>query len=328
MNRRTGVAVVAGALVAAAAARLLVIRSIDGAFEVGWPEPPLGSFRLWATGSALAAGAGLGASGAVLQSILRNPLASPFVLGVSSGAGAGVAIASVLAAAAGAAAPSGAGAVVPAALGALAALAAVLALSIRYGRVDPVTMVLGGIVVGTVAAAASVLAESMLGPERRGMLAAWLFGRIPDTPEPGLVATCAASALGLTTLASLWGPRLDAAALGDDEARTLGVPLGTTRAVLLVASGVATACTVMLCGPIAFIGLLAPHLARATVGARHRGMVVGSAVAGAALLVGADAVRQWVDVSGGRLPLGAVTAAVGGGAFLILLRRMSWGWSR
>jgi iron complex transport system permease protein len=98
------------------------------------------------------------------------------------------------------------------------------------------------------------------------------------------------------------------------------------RTAMFIGCGVATAATVALCGPIAFVGLLAPHCARALVGARNRMLVPGAALAGGGLLTAADALRQWIDVGGGRLPLGAVTAVFGGVAFLVLLRRTSAGW--
>jgi iron complex transport system permease protein len=100
------------------------------------------------------------------------------------------------------------------------------------------------------------------------------------------------------------------------------------RTAMFLGCGVATAASVALCGPIAFIGLLAPHCARALVGPRNRMLVVGSAIAGAGLLIGADALRQWIDIGGGRLPLGAVTAVAGGIAFLVLLRKTTGAWPR
>ena len=323
-----GLGVLAAVLVAVVAARLGLGRAIDGELILGWPEAPIRGFRLGAVGCAVAVGAALGVCGAVLQAMLRNPLASPFVLGVTGGAGTGVAAASLGAAWVGAAAPSGASVEVPAAIGALAALAAVIAISRRQGAIDPVTLVLAGVIVGTVCTAATTVIESLLPPDRRGTLVGWAFGRIPEVPEPALLWACVGAGSGFLALAAWLGPRLDAATLSDDEARSVGVPLGALRAAMFVGCGVVTATTVVLCGPIAFVGLLAPHAARAAVGARHRPLAIASAVAGAALLVGADAVRQCIDLGGGRLPLGAVTAALGGIAFLVLVRRTAGEWRR
>lgn len=330
MNGRTlgGLLFLGAVLALVVIARLALGRSIDGALVLGWPEAPIQGFRLGATGCAAAVGASLGLCGAVLQAMLRNPLASPFVLGVTGGAGTGVAAAALGAAWAGAAAPSGAALEVPAAIGGLAALGAVLAISRRQGAIDPVTLVLAGVVVGTVCAACTAVIESLLPPDRRGALVGWAFGRIPEVPDPSLLWTCVASGGGFLVLTACLGPRLDAATLSDDEARSVGVPLGALRAAMFTGCGIVTATTVVLCGPIAFVGLLAPHAARAAVGARHRPLAVASALSGAALLVGADAVRQCVDLGGGRLPLGAVTAALGGVAFLVLVRRTAGAWGR
>lgn len=328
MHRRpmVGLVLLAAVSCLAVAARLLVVRTLDGSLLVGWPGPMLGQFRVDAVLVACASGAALGASGAILQTLLRNPLASPFVLGVTSGAGAGVAFASLAASMAGIAAPTGAALGVPALAGALLALGCVLLLSRRHGALDPVTLILGGVIVGAIASAGSTVAESLLPPERRGLFNGWLFGRIPDVPDPGALAACAAAALALTGLGAAWGNRLDGAALSDDEARSIGIALGPMRTAMFIGCGVATAATVALCGPIAFVGLLAPHCARALVGARNRMLVPGAALAGGGLLTAADALRQWIDVGGGRLPLGAVTAVFGGVAFLVLLRRTSAGW--
>lgn len=322
-----GLVALAALLVAVVAARLLVSRSLGRGIEVGWPGGVLGGIRMDAALSGVAAGAALGAAGGWLQALLRNPLASPFVLGVTSGAGAGVAVMALVAAAAGAAMPQGVALVLPAALGAAAALAGTLVLARRSGRIDPVTLILGGVIVGAVCAATSTVCESLLPPDRRGSLVGWLLGRIPDAPEPAVLWTCLASAAALALAGAAVAPWVDAAALSDDEARAAGVPLDGLRLCAFAGCGIATAATVVLCGPVAFIGLLAPHLARALVGPGARELLPGAAVAGATLLVAADALRQWIDVGGGRLPLGAVTAVCGGAAFLFLLRRAAGRWS-
>lgn len=310
----------------AVALRLLLVRSSADGWTIGWPGEPIAGFRLGAAAAAAAAGAALGVAGAVLQGLLRNPLASPFVLGVTSGSGTGVALAALAAASAGTAAPTGQALAWPATAGAIAALALTLGLARRHGSIDPTTLVLGGVIVGAACAAVTTVAEALLPPDRRGLLMGWLFGRVPEAPDPAALRACVVAAAGLAALATWWGRAIDAAAMSDDEARSVGVNLGLVRTVLLALCGAATAATVVLCGPIAFIGLLAPHLARGLVGATHRALVPASAATGCALLVGADALRQWVDLGSGRLPLGALTAALGGIAFLVLLRRTAGAW--
>ena len=109
---------------------------------------------------------------------------------------------------------------------------------------------------------------------------------------------------------------LDASCLGEEEARSVGVPIDIIRIGLLVCGGALAAVAVVLAGPIAFVGLVAPHAARALVGSRHRMLVPASMLAGAAMLVVAETVRQWIDLGGGRLPIGVLTALLGGPAFL------------
>jgi iron complex transport system permease protein len=116
-------------------------------------------------------------------------------------------------------------------------------------------------------------------------------------------------------------PLLDACSLGDDEALSIGVPLAGLRRCLLLLGGALAAIAVVIVGPIAFVGLLAPHAGRRLAGAGHRGVVVSTVVAGGGMLVLADAIRQVVDLGGGRLPVGVLTALVGGPAFLLLLLR-------
>ena len=128
--------------------------------------------------------------------------------------------------------------------------------------------------------------------------------------------------LGLALSLSLaWGPLVDGAAFSDDEAHSMGVPLGRLRLGLFTVSGVMTAACVVLAGPIGFVGLVCPHVVRLLIGPTHRGLAVGSAIAGAAMLVLADVLVEVVVVRTGRLPIGVLTAMIGGPVFLVLLRR-------
>ncbi|MFO0828645.1 MAG: iron ABC transporter permease [Phycisphaerales bacterium] len=317
--RRYGVAVFALALLAAIGARLLL-----GSTGFGWPDAEIVHYRVAATASAAAVGAALAIAGLFLQVLLRNPLASPFVLGLSSGAGFGYMLAlfvawrfqfEVTGAVAGVAGP-----VVAATLGSLATLAIVWAIGTRRGVAEPVTLVLAGVVVSAIAAAGSTALQSLVPAGLRGDFVGWMMGRIPDAPPRELLAVVAGLAIAGTALGAWLGPALDASSLSDDESLAIGVPLRPLRAALFVMAGVLAAATVALAGPIAFVGLVAPHLARLLLGARHRLLAIGASLAGAALLVAADAARQGIDLGGGRLPVGVLTALVGGPVFLWLLR--------
>lgn len=277
--------------------------------------------------SAAVVGATLGLSGLALQTLLRNPLASPFVLGISSGAGFGVACVLVLGylfGASGAASFFG-GAWLTEAVGAVLGAALALAIVARFGRSsdghDPTTLVLAGVILGSIFSAGTVLLEQLVPHGLRGDLLSWMAGRLPEIPETRNLATLAcAMALGWFALAAS-ARALDVSMLSEDEARSSGVVLATLRSRLFWVGGILAGLAVAYAGPIGFVGLVGPHVARRLLGPHHAALIPGSALAGAALLVAADAVRQLVDLGSGRLPVGVLTALAGGPAFLWLLRR-------
>jgi len=324
-------------LAALALLRLLIERPLGGGLALAWPEGVLFQLRIGAILTAAVVGASLGVSGAQLQATLRNPLADPFILGVSAGAGLGVALAiafgeGATSASLEAAAPSvvrraleAGGLVGPASLGALAALLATQLLGSRRDGPDPLTLVLAGVVVSAMCGAATLFVQHLLPQAARGDLSTWMMGRIPESPDPWLLgAVGGLGALGL--LAGVLAARtLDAATFGDDEARALGVRLGVLRAGMATSAGVLAAGSVAIAGPLAFVGLMAPHIARSLLGSQHRPLMVGAAVVGAGVLIAADVLRQAIDVGAGRIPVGVFTALAGGPLFLLLLQRWRGG---
>ncbi len=324
MNRRVivGLAALAAIGVVLAILRLMLSRPLAGAIEFGWPDGVILDLRLAAIVSAIVIGTALAVSGTMLQAVLRNPLADPYILGVSSGAGLGVMTAMYLAWAM----PEHArwltawGTVGPAALGAIAAISLVLALGRRSGEHDPLTLVLAGAVVSAMCGAGIVLLQHLVPHGLRGDLTVWMMGRLPESIDRSIVGSVAAMAVLGVLIGARMGRAMDVATFGDDEAHAVGLHLGRTRIVLVALAGLLAASTVALAGPIAFIGLIAPHAARLLIGARHGPLVVGSALAGAALLLGADCLRQLIDLGSGRLPVGVITALLGGPVFLWLLR--------
>ena len=310
--------------------RLLLGRTVeDGggtSIRFGIPEGVILDLRVSAILSGFIAGAALGLSGLAFQVLLRNPLASPWVLGVSSGAGFGILLASWLSGLGGlwtilaGWALWGAG-LPAAAAGAVAAILVVGGVARRLGGFDPVGLVLCGVIVGAVFGAATMLVQHLVPNGVRGDIVAWMMGRIPEL-SPGWMLW---SGAGIVAVIGVWGVRLglplDAACLSEDEARSVGVPIDTLRRGLFLVGGLLAAVAVCMVGPIAFVGLLSPHAARLVVGPRHRLLVPASLVSGGGVLVLADAVRQLIDLGGGRLPVGVVTAMVGGPLFLFLLLR-------
>lgn len=323
--RRRGVAI--ALLVAAAAAvatlRLLIGRVWDGAawsIELRWPSAEVLPFRLAAVASASIVGTSLALSGLYLQVLLRNPLASPFVLGLSSGASLAIALSLAASVLLGIAIPA-AGSVVPAFFGAMATVGVVSLAGRRRGGLDPLTLVLAGVVVSSLCGALLLLVHHLLPLGVRGDLITWTMGRIDERPEPGVLLSGAVILGGGLLLGLLAARAMDVAGLGEEEAISVGLSLERLRWMLLVAAGLLAASAVAIAGPIGFVGLIAPHAARLLVGVRHRLVVPATALCGLILLVGADAARQPIDFGAGRLPVGVLTALLGGPAFLWLLHR-------
>jgi len=290
----------------------------------GVPAGEILGLRAQSVLSAALLGGALGLSGLALQVLLRNPLASPFVLGVSSGAGFGVALVLALAWSLSIPAVAFGGEVAGAIVGALSALALVAWFGRAREAHDPTTLVLAGVIIGSIFSAGTMLLEQLIPYGLRGDLLAWMAGRLPELPTQGALWTLATFAA--SGLCALWfhAHALDVATLSDDEAVSTGVRLRRLRVTLFAIGGLLAAIAVAYAGPIGFVGLIAPHLARKLVGPRHADLVPAAALAGAALLVGADALRQVIDLGTGRLPVGVVTALAGGPTFLWLLRKGRW----
>ena len=312
MTQRTRTAVVlvtlALVLAAAAAAALLVGAAETSSVIVTEIRAP----RIALT---LIIGAGLGLSGALLQGTLRNPLADPGIIGVSASA----ALGAVVAVALGAAYSSWL-----AAMGATVAGIAGMALVMwiarsASGRTEVVTLVLGGVAV--TAFAAAVLSVVVAVSDTAGARSAtfWTTGSLALATWPGVWSTLPFLALA-AILAIIVGRDLDVLALGDRSAWAAGVDVDRTRMLALGAAVLAVSAGVAVVGVIAFVGLVVPHAVRMLIGPRHGGLLLGSALAGALLLLIADTIARTV-VSPVELPLGVVTAVIGAPVFVVLLRR-------
>jgi iron complex transport system permease protein len=260
--------------------------------------------------AAFSTGAALALAGVFMQVLLRNPLADPYVLGVSGGA-ATAALAAMLAGAAGLAVDAAAAA------GALAAMLTVFALAHGRGGWTPARLLLTGIVVaaGCNAAVSLMLALAEEAPVR-GMLF-WLMGDFGygGSPVPMLAVAGAGLAAGL-----LLARPLDVLARGELQAALLGLPVRATRVALYLVASLLTAAAVTTAGSIGFVGLITPHLVRLALGSSHRVVVPASALAGGTLLVLADVAAR-TAAAPRQLPVGALTAMIGVPAFLLLMRR-------
>jgi iron complex transport system permease protein len=265
-------------------------------------------------------GASLSLAGVCFQALLRNPLADPFVLGISGGAAlAGVAVMSV-----GAWVGIGAGLVPVAAFaGALGATALLFGVAGWRGRLSATTLLLTGVVFNAFASAAIVFLASLGGLSEGTSIFLWLIGTL-SAAQPGLLAALAGLlAAGLACALPL-ARALDLLALGEDTAAQLGVAVERAKRLVLLATALVVGGAVSASGLIGFVGLIVPHALRLLFGPDHRLLVPASVLAGGAFLVACDTLARTL-LPGRELPVGAITALVGGPLFLVLLRRQGRG---
>ena len=262
----------------------------------------------------LAAGAGLAVSGAVFQGILRNPLADPFTLGVSGGAAFGAALAISLGLTG---AFFGFGLPLAAFAGAAAALGAVLVLGRIGGGFQRETLVLAGVVVSAFLAALIALVKALDEASVTGIVF-WIMGSFQGRgwSETALLAPGLFVGGGA---AFLLRRELDMLSLGDQAARHLGLAAARTRLILLLAAGAITAGCVAVSGIIGFVGLIVPHLCRLVLGAEHRRLLPAAALCGGLLLLWSDTAARSLLPGGVELPVGVITALLGGPFFCFIL---------
>ena len=255
----------------------------------------------------------LGVSGVVLQAVVRNALAEPYVLGVSAGASSGAAFAIIIV-----------GTTVAAFVGLLAfagaLLATMLVLAIAGRTQSPLQLILGGLGVGFgFQALTNLVIFSSDSPETARSVMFWTLGslaRIRWDSIPLIVIT----AVVLTAVMVLCGPILDALASGDRTAQAVGVEPAIARILLLVPVSAAVALAVATAGGIGFVGLVVPHVVRSFVGPAHRLLVLGSALAAGLFLVWADAFAR-IAFAPAEVPIGVVTGLIGAPFLVVLVRR-------
>jgi iron complex transport system permease protein len=263
---------------------------------------------------AVVVGAALAAAGTVFQALFRNPLADPAIIGVSSGAALG-AVAAMLVTGGFAG-----GLVVPAAafVGALAAGALVY----RIARVGPAvqvaTLLLAGIAVAALISAVMALILTYSG-ERIRSIYFWLLGGLAARSWESLGASAPIAALGVAAALGTAG-HLNLVALGEERAAQLGLEVERFKRIALATGALLTGAAVAVAGVVGFVGLMTPHLLRLFLGADHRRLLPASVLGGAVLMVLADLAARTVR-SPEEIPVGAVTALLGGPFFLYLLRR-------
>jgi len=318
--RRLAIALAVGALTVTAA---VALGALFGAAGIDWRALAAGdagqraillAVRLPRVTAAALLGAALALAGVAFQALLRNPLADPYVLGVSGGASLGGVVALVVGV------PGG---LLPVAAfaGALAALAGLERLAMVAGRLDVLTLLLTGAVFNATTAAAIVLVQVLATREELHAVVSYLLGRVPVLGGGALAALAGGVLVGGVVLTAR-GRALNALALGEEGALAVGVEVESLKREVFVIGALLTALAVSWAGMIGFVGLVVPHVVRRLSGPDHRALAPLSALAGAAFLVVADLTGR-VALAPRELPVGAITALVGGPFFLVVLRRRS-----
>jgi len=308
-------------ILATASLGVAVLCGLVGQVGLTWNTFSARFLRLTA---AATVGAALASGGMALQGLLRNPLAEPYILGISSGAGVGVLLG--LAIAAKAALPNWAMTPVMALAGAAATCGVVYGIAQRRGRLDPYVLLLSGVIVNAFNGAIMLSIFLLVPPRTIARFAVWAMGGVSEalaiTNIP-LLSGCAVAAVACWALLVFRGAALNTLGLGDEVAGSVGVPVHRLRVEVFALVSVMTAAAVMLAGPIGFLGLIVPHICRLILGPDHRKLAIVSGFGGAIFLMLADTLCRlaggWLRI--GEVPVGILTALCGGPFFIYLLRK-------
>jgi iron complex transport system permease protein len=285
---------------------------VSGKGDAGRMARLLASLRAPRVLLAALVGGSLALAGAALQSLLKNPLADPFLLGTSGGAAAAAAVATL----------AGASPLVsPAAafVGAAAASVGVAAIARRNGRLDLQRLLLAGLIANAFFSALLLAVFSIASGEAARTMLFWMMGSLADA-SPGKVLALAPYVVAGAAVLGAMASRLNLFAVGEENAAALGVDAEKTKRIVFLAASLLTGAAVAFAGVIGFVGLLVPHAVRAVAGNDQRVLLPLSGIGGAALVVAADALSR-AALAPAELPIGAVTAALGAPLFAWLLLR-------
>ncbi len=304
-------------------------RTIDflgsDAFTSGTMESKILWTRIPRVLAAMLVGGALAGAGCALQALLRNPLAEPFTLGISSGSS----LFAVLAIRFGLETHFGGIGVGGAALvGALTTLLLVWQLARVGTQLPPATLVLAGVTLSMFCSSASVLIQYTSDFSDVSRMLRWMMGGL-DSMTMSPVGYASLPIIGGLLVLIMYGRELNALAAGPDVAASLGVAVGRTQVIVFVVSSLLVGAAIAVAGPIGFIGLIVPHALRALIGPDHRLLLPASVFGGAVLLVVCDTISRTLIVQA-QLPTGAVTAVLGGPFFVYILvsqkrRAAMWG---
>lgn len=289
--------------------------------DVQWPpvlETVVMQVRLPRVFAAMLIGGGLSVSGASFQGLFRNPLVSPYVLGVASGAGFGAALGILLW-------ENPLAIQLSAFFFGMLAVGAAWGMSRLYRSSGTMIVILAGVVTGAFFQSLLSLIKYMADPDDKlPVIVYWLMGSLASITMDDLLAVLPAMGICLVGLFLVrW--KLNVLTLGDEEARALGVEAGRLRFGVIIAVTVITSCAVSLCGIVGWVGLVVPHLARMVVGPDYRRLIPTSLALGACYLVLIDGLAR--NLAATEIPIGILTATVGAPFFAMLLGRGRTGWA-
>jgi iron complex transport system permease protein len=262
--------------------------------------------------AAILVGSGLAVSGIALQAILRNPLAEPYLLGTSSGAGL-AAVAAVIFGVSRIYMP------LAAFLGAVASIILVYNLAIEGKRIADKSLILSGVIVSVACSSVIVFLVSLFGNEAMHEMNWWLWGslQVYDWKLVLLVSIPVISGIGVIYL---FAQDLNAIQLGEEEAVHLGIDIQKVKNILIIATSLITASLICICGIIGFVGLIVPHMMRLIVGPNHKVLIPTTCVAASVFMVASDIFSRTM-FSPVEIPIGVITAMIGAPLFIILLKR-------
>lgn len=261
---------------------------------------------------AIVAGSGLAVCGIVLQAILRNPLAEPYLLGTSSGAGLGAVVAIILDL-------SGLYFPLAAFCGAILSIILVYNLASQNNKIAGQSLILSGVIVSVALSAVIVFLMSISSKKALYSMTWWLWGNLQVYDAKLLLAVSLAVFAGVAVI-YVFSQDLNAISLGEEEAMHLGINAEVVKKILILVTSLLTASLVCICGIIGFVGLIVPHMMRMIFGPNHKMLIPVTAIGAAVFMVVSDLVSRTL-FSPIEIPIGVITAIIGAPIFIILLKR-------
>lgn len=270
------------------------------------------NLRLLRIAAAVLAGSGLAVSGIALQAILRNPLAEPYLLGTSSGAGLSAVIAVIL----------GISRIympLAAFLGAVGSIIIVYTLSRQGPKVADKSLILSGVIISVAFSSVIVFLVTLFGNETMHEMNWWLWGSLQVYDYKLLIVAAIPVVLGIA-LIYIFSQDLNAISMGEEEAIHLGVDAQNIKKIIILITALITASLICICGIIGFVGLIVPHIMRLVVGPNHKALIPATCLAASVFMIACDTLARTL-FSPLEIPIGVITAIIGAPVFIILLKR-------